>query len=107
MLIAAAVLFLLAAFFGMWLASYVLTDRETPKGLAIIHGPLAVAGFICLVIGTIAQPSTPLIISIIIFSIAAIGGVTLIGIDLFGKRIPKLFALAHGLAAVTGYVFLL
>lgn len=97
--------FALAAILGMILLSYVLREKETPKGVVFTHGPLAAIGLILLIIYTVNQPGP--VESIVLFTIAALGGVVMLVKDLSGKKIPKWLAVLHGLLAVSGFIFLL
>lgn len=98
--------FALAAILGMILISYVLQNKETPKGLAFTHGPLGAIGIVLLIIYVIYHSPGP-IESIVLFVLAAFMGFILIFRDLTGRSIPKWLALLHGLTAVTGFIFLL
>jgi peptidoglycan/LPS O-acetylase OafA/YrhL len=98
--------FALAAILGMLLLSYVLGDKKTPKGIALIHGPVAATGIILLLIYTFKQTPSP-IESLILFVIAALGGIILFYRDIAGKSVPKWLAVAHGLIAVCGFLILL
>lgn len=98
--------FSLAAILGMFLLSYILRNKPTPKGVAFIHGPFAAVGIILLIIYSIDHAPKP-IESIILFIIAAVGGTILIYRDLTGNTIPKWLAIGHGLIAVVGFSFLL
>ncbi len=106
MLNVASICFGLAALLGVILLYYVLKDKETPKGLAFIHGPLAAAGIIILIIYAIQTKDAPLA-SIILFTTAALGGIIMIVKDLKGKKVPKLLAIAHGLIAATAFLLLI
>lgn len=106
MIITAIGLFALAAMLGMMLLSFVLSGKETPKAVVFTHGPLAVAGLILLIIYGAKRGPGP-IESIILFAIAAAGGLIMVARDLTGKPIPKWLAIAHGLIAVVGFVLLL
>lgn len=106
MLIIAITFFALAALLGIYLLSFVLQNRETPKGVAFTHGPLAAIGLTLLIVYACFNTPSPWI-SIILFTLAALGGFMLIYRDLTGKSIPKWLALGHGLIAVTGFVLLL
>lgn len=97
--------FALAAILGMILLSYVLREKETPKGVVFTHGPLAAIGLILLIIYTVNQPGP--VESIVLFTIAALGGVVMLVKDLSGKKIPKWLGVLHGLLAVSGFIFLL
>lgn len=106
MLITAIILFALAAFLGLYLLSFVLQNKNTPKGVAFTHGPLAATGLIILILYALLYSPSP-IISIILFVLAAMGGIMLIYRDLMGKSLPKWMAIGHGLVAITGFVFLI
>lgn len=98
--------FSLAAIFGMWLISFVLRNKNTPKGVALTHGAFAAIGLILLIIYSFVHYPRP-IESLILFIIAASGGFILIYRDLTGKSLPKWLAIAHGSIAVLGFLFLL
>lgn len=98
-------LFALAAIIGMYLLALVLQRKETPKAVALIHGLFAAVALVLLIIYNSRHPS--LVESIVLFIIAALGGLVLITRDLMGKTVPKGLALVHGLIAMTGFVFLL
>lgn len=106
MLIVALGCFTLAALLGLYLLSFVLQNKSTPKAIAFIHGPLAAAGLIILIVYALSNSPSP-IVSIVLFTLAAMGGLTLIYRDLTGQSLPKWLALGHGLTAVAGYIFLL
>lgn len=106
MIYTAIALFALAAILGMVLLTFVLQGKETPKGVVFTHGPLAAAGLVLLIIYAFQQSPGP-VEAIVLFAIAATGGIILVVRDLSGKAIPKWLAVIHGLTAVTGFVFLL
>jgi hypothetical protein len=106
MIYTAIALFALAAILGILLLSYVLREKNTPKGIVFTHGPLAAAGLILLIVYALGNSPGP-IESIVLFIIAALGGGILVYHDIMGKQIPKWLAVGHGLIAVTGFVFLL
>ena len=106
MLLLSIVLFALAALLGLYLLSFVLQDKPTPKGIVFTHGPLAATGLIILIIYALLYSPAP-IVSIVIFALAALGGLTLIYKDLTGQTIPKWLAIGHGVTAIIGFVFLI
>ncbi|HEY0029877.1 MAG TPA: hypothetical protein VGC65_03885 [Bacteroidia bacterium] len=106
MIIAAIALFSLAAILGLLLFGFVIKGKHTPKALVLTHGPLAIAGIILLVIYCTQNDPDP-IDSLILFLIAASGGLILVARDLMGKTIPKWLAAIHGLLAVAGFSLLL
>jgi zinc transporter ZupT len=99
-------LFALGAIIGMYLLTLVLQNKETPKAAAFVHGLFVVIAVIMLVVYITKNTPGP-IESLVLFIIAALGGLVLIYRDLTGKKIPKWLAVVHGLAAVTGFAFLL
>lgn len=99
-------LFALGAIIGMYLLALVLQKKETPKFVAFIHGLFVVAALLLLFYYN-SERGPGLMESIILFVVAAVGGLVLIIRDLSGKSIPRWLAIAHGLIAVAGFVFLL
>jgi hypothetical protein len=99
-------LFALAALLGVVLISYVLRSKETPKAVAFIHGPLAAIALVILIVYSINNDRM-FIASIVLFVLAALGGIILFIKDLKGKPLPQWLAIVHGLVAVSGFVVLL
>jgi zinc transporter ZupT len=99
-------LFALGALIGMYLLTLVLQSKETPKAVSFIHGLFVVVAVVMLITYITKHSPSP-IESLVLFILAALGGLILIYRDLTGKKIPKWLAIAHGLIAVTGFVFLL
>lgn len=104
MLITLIIIFVITALLGIYLLSYVLPDKTTPKGIAMLHGTMGAMGIIVLLIGCFYYPS--LIYSLIIFILAALGGTVLFTLDILGKKIPKFLAIGHGLIAISGFIIL-
>src|SRR4051812_48715942 len=98
-------LFALGAIIGMYLLALVLQKKETPKFVAFIHGAFVALALILLIIYNSKNPG--LTESVILFVVAALGGLVLIVRDLTGKALPKWLAVGHGLIAVAGFIFLL
>jgi hypothetical protein len=98
--------FALAALLGMYLLSFVLQGKETPKAIVFTHGPMAAIGVVLLIIYATKGGPNPTE-SIVLFVLAALGGLFMVFRDLTGKPIPKFLAVGHGLLAVTGFIFLL
>ncbi|WED43998.1 hypothetical protein [Legionella cardiaca] len=105
MLLGALLFFALAAILGLYLLSYILTEKNTPKGVAIIHGSIAACGIILLIIYSFLYQSP--LASLIIFILAAAGGFLMFFWDIIGKKIPKFLAIGHGSLAILGFVLLL
>ena len=106
MLITAILFFALAAILGLYLLSFVLQNKNTPKGVAFTHGPLAATGLIILIIYALFHKPSP-IVAIILLVLASLGGFMLIFRDITGKSIPKWMALGHGITALTGFICLI
>jgi hypothetical protein len=98
-------LFALGAIIGMYLLALVLQKKQTPKFVALIHGAFVAVALVLLIIYNSQHPGP--IESIVLFVIAALGGLVLIVRDLSGKPLPRWLAIGHGLIAVTGFIFLL
>src|SRR5687767_13208760 len=107
MLVFAVGLFIIAALFGLVVLTAILKDRPTPSLMVLMHGCFAVIALL-IVITYVASghTSTLLIISMSLFILAALGGLTLLTIDLSKKPIPKAIALAHPALAITALVLL-
>lgn len=106
MIYTAIAMFALAAVLGMVLLTFVLQGKETPKSIVFSHGPLAAAGLVLLIIYAFQKSPGP-IEAIVLFLIAATGGIIMFSRDMTGKSIPKWLAVVHGLLAVVGFIFLL
>ncbi len=106
MLTSAIILFALAALLGLYLLSYVLRSKETPKAITIIHGTVAAAGLVILIIFAFYNSPSPWV-SVLLFTLAAMGGLLLFHKDLSGKPLPKWLAIGHGIIAVIAFVFLI
>jgi hypothetical protein len=98
--------FALAALLGMYLLTLVLRGKETPKAIVFSHGTMAVIGVVLLVIYIIRGGPDPWE-SLVLFVLAAAGGLYMVSRDLTGRPIPKVLAIGHGLLAVCGFVLLL
>lgn len=108
MLIVAIILFVIAAIFGLIILTAILQDKPTPKPAVFTHGPIAATGLILVLIYIYNGHTDPLLLtSVALFILAALGGLTLLTIDLSNKRIPKLLALGHPMLAVVALVTLI
>ncbi len=98
-------LFTVGALIGMYLLSFILIKKETPKIVSYIHGALVGTALVLLVCYASANPGMTEVVVLLL--IAASGGVTIIIRDIMNKPLPKWLAIAHGSIAVTGFIFLL
>lgn len=98
----------MAAIVGIIMLYYLLAGRPIPKGMAFVHGPLALAGLIVLIIYAVTTSSHHKHYeSITLFSVAAVGGVVLFYRDITGKSLPKWLGVLHGVLALAGIVAIL
>jgi len=102
---AAITIFSMTALLGIYLISLVLRDKQTPKSVAVVHGLFAITGLLLLITYSNGNEQSPMV-SIVVFVIAALGGLVLFYKDVTEKQIPKWLALTHGLTAVIGFAFL-
>lgn len=108
MLITAIILFLVAAVFGLIVLTSILKNQPTPKPVVFTHGPIAAIALIIVIIYSVMGHMEPLLItSIVLFVLAALGGLTLFTIDIAGKPIPKLIAVIHPIVAVIALITLI
>jgi hypothetical protein len=108
MLIAAVVLFAVAALFGIILATLHLKKNNAPIPLALIHGLAAAVGLILLIVFVVQIASGGLpVVALIIFIIAALGGFVLFTMHLMRKPLPRGLMFVHALAAVVAFIILL
>jgi hypothetical protein len=106
LLYSSIVLFGLAALIGIYLIAFVLQNKLPPKSVAIVHGLLAATALVLLIVH-MYNTGADLVQAVVIFVIAALGGIVLFIRHLTGKSLPKGLAVVHGLLAVTGFIFLL
>jgi hypothetical protein len=108
MFIAAILFFALAAIGGLGLAYLHWNGKNAPIPLALAHGALAVIGVILLLLGLgSAHGSNLPIVSLIIFILAAIGGIILFSTHMKSRPLPRPLIAGHGALAVTAFLILL
>ncbi|MCL9683026.1 hypothetical protein [Legionella maioricensis] len=108
MLIAAIILFIIAALFGLIILTAVLQDRPGHKMVVYLHGIIAATALILVIIYMILNVASPtLTVGLTLLILGALGGLTLFIIDMKGGTIPKWVAVLHPLIAVTGLVALI
>ena len=106
MLTLTIIIFAIVALLGLLLLTYILKNKNTPKGVAIIHGSFGALGILLLAIYICLYSSRPYL-SLIIFILAAVGGFIMMFRDITGRSLPKWLALGHGSIAVIGFILLL
>lgn len=99
-------LFAIGALFGMYLLALILQNKETPKFVAFIHGAFVAVALIMLIYYTMNTAPGP-VEAVVLFVMAALGGLILIVKDISKKPIPRWLAIGHGLVAIAGFFFLL
>jgi hypothetical protein len=107
MLIAAIILFIIAGFFGSFILFAILKNKPTPGPVVFVHGIVAVFALFALIAYAVGHMSVLLIVSIVLLATAALGGFTLLTIDMSKKPIPKLVAILHPFLAAIGFIVLL
>lgn len=108
MVITAIVLISIAVILGGYLLSFVLKGKNPPKGIALAHGTLAALGIIILLIYALTTSEHHKHWeSIMIFIVAAVGGIYLFSRDIRHKKVPKWIAVVHGVIGLTGLIWIL
>ena len=103
MVFVAVILLVCAISLGIYLISFLIQNKETPKGVAFIHGSFAFLGVVTLALLAIKLNSL-LWISVLFLLAAAAGGFYMMFRDLVNRVIPKWLVLAHVCVAVVGVV---
>lgn len=102
--IIAAILLSIAIIIGVIMLSYLLQDKEIPKGLPLLHGCAAGAGIILLIIYAFTTESEHKHWgSIVIFLVAVLGGLFLFERDITRQKVPKSIAIIHALIALSAF----
>lgn len=108
MVIAAVILIGVAVILGGYLLSFVLQEKNPPKGIAIAHGTAAVLGILVLLIYALTtEDHHKHWESLVIFVIAAVVGLYLFSRDLRHKKIPRWLAVLHGVVGLGGLTWIL
>ncbi len=98
-----------AALFGLYMAVQHFKGRTPPKaGIAILHGLLAVSGVIVLLLGVWEIGfGTAHTWALVLFGVAALGGLYLVSHHMRQRPLPNGVILIHGLVAVIAFLVLL
>lgn len=90
------ILFIIGAMFGLRILMHILKNKMTPKLSVVLHGLVNATALILVIIAALRENDSLLTASMIIFVIAASGGLYLASIDIGRKKLPpKLFAIIH------------
>jgi hypothetical protein len=108
MLIAAIVLFLVAAVGGLVMAVGIFKGKTPWLPLALGHGGLAATALVLAILAAIAPGGGPILkYGVAVLILAALGGFFLFSFQLRGKPHPKAVVVLHALLAVGGVACLL
>jgi hypothetical protein len=106
MLRIAIVLFVFAAVFGVISLTPILQKQPTSKPTVFLHGVLAAAGLITVIVAVARAADAAPLMALILLIVAALGGFILLGIDMQKKAVPKSLAVLHPIIAAAGLVTL-
>lgn len=107
MLYVTIVLFAISAILGLIILSRWLTHKDASKSVIYSHGIVAATALVLLIIYAVQTPLNYPKVSLILFIIAAIGGLYMFFNDLRKKNSPMALAFIHALLAVGGFILLL
>jgi hypothetical protein len=102
----AIVVFGLTTLLGVYLISLVLRNKQTPKGIWLIHSLFSFAGLILLFFSLSVNMQGP-VESTIVFVLAAFTGSYLFYKDITKLHPPKWIAVLQGILSILGYILLL
>src|SRR6476661_1334316 len=100
-------LFALAAVLGIVIFKNWITSANTPKTVVYSHGIVAAAALVILLIIALQNGANMLRTSLILFIVAALGGIYMFVRDLKGKFSPIWLAAVHAVLAVAGFLVLI
>ncbi len=101
-------LFVVAAVFGLYMASRIFRGALPPWGAAIAHGVLAASGLLVLLYALYTGVSNATLMAAAgLLVVAALGGFVLVSFHLRKAAPPKALVVVHALAAVFGVACLL
>jgi hypothetical protein len=103
----ALMLFVAGAFFGFHLLIHILKNKPTPKTSIVFHSFFVIIGMVLVFMARAEGEQGLLSTSLILFSLAAAGGVTMVFLDVVKKSKPPAFlAIGHMLLALSGVICL-
>jgi hypothetical membrane protein len=107
MIYVAIVLFALSAVLGLVVLINWLGKKEAPKSVVYSHGIVAASALVILIVYALNNPADFPKVSLILFVIAAIGGLYLFFKDQVKNQHPTAVAFVHALLAISGFISLL
>lgn len=105
-MVAAIVLFALAASGGLLLARQRVLNKPLPLWLSLFHGALASAGLVALIVAVGEGAGGLPKIALALFIVAALGGFLLFSMTLRKKQIPIPVVALHAVVAAVALVVL-
>ena len=107
MLYAALASFLIAATIGVIQLTNWINGKRPNRALPLSHGMFNVLGFALLLTYFFTGQGEMPTVSLVLFIVAALGGLFLFYMDTTQQRIPLFVAYIHGLVAITAIALLL
>lgn len=97
-----------AAVGGIGMSIFHFRGSNPPTPLAVIHGIAAVAGVVLVALAIVLGLDTPNSqLALVIFVVAALGGLFLFSLHMRGKRLSTPVLMIHAVAGVAGLLILL
>src|SRR6476659_4871510 len=100
-------LFAIASVLGVIIFKNWLTSGETPRSVIYLHGIFAATALVILLVIALQNGAKTLQTALVLFVIAALGGIYMFVRDLKGKLSPMWLATVHALLAVAGFLVLI
>jgi hypothetical protein len=101
-------LFVVAALFGLYMASRVFRNTLPPWGAAILHGLFAASGLVVLLYAVLTGTVSAIVMgAAVLLVIAALGGFFMLTFHMRKVPPPKAVVVIHALAAVFGVAAIL
>lgn len=104
----AVLLIAVAAVVGLYMAIGHFRGRTPPPaGAAVLHGLLAVCGVVLLLLGVMQIGfGTVHTWALVLFVVAALGGLYLVSFHLRGRPLPNAVVVIHGIVAAVAFLIL-
>jgi len=104
----AVLLIAVAAVVGLYMAIGLFRGRTPPPaGAAILHGLLAVCGVVLLLLGVLEIGfGTVHSWALVLFVLAALGGLYLVSFHMRGQALPSAVVVIHAMVAVVAFLIL-
>ena len=100
-------LFALAAILGVTILVNWLNKKDAPRGVVYTHGIFAAIALVLLIVFVVNNKDNAPVTSLVLFVLAALGGIYMFLRDINKKNSPIGIAVLHALLAVAGFVALL